>query len=293
LSREVVQIADILADAGYETTAAARTFGARSILAVPMLREGNPIGAILIYRREPALFPEKQVALLQTFADQAVIAVENARLFKALEARNAELAEALDQQTATSEILRVISRSPTDVQPVFDAIVDNAVRLCDGMFGIMFRYDGELLHFVAEHRCSGEAIELLRSQYPMPPRGFNAHAIVDRAVIHSPDVLADTRVGNLELVRILGYRSNICVPMLKEDRPIGIINVFGAEAKPFSENQTVLLRTFADQAVIAIENAPLRGAGGADRGPDPVGGPAHRTGREWVGGSRRSISRRC
>ena len=196
LSREVVQIADILADAGYETTAAARTFGARSILAVPMLREGSPIGAILIYRREPALFPEKQVALLQTFADQAVIAVENARLFKALEARNAEPPRRFDQQTATSEILRVISRSPTDVQPVFDAIVDNAVRLCDGMFAASCSVTtGSFLHFVAEHRCSGEAIE--PPPKPVPDAAARLQCARDRRPGGDPlaGCPGDTRVG--------------------------------------------------------------------------------------------------
>src|SRR5262245_56825178 len=150
LSREVVQVADILADPDYRPTQRALSFGVRSILAVPMVRSGDPVGAILIYRREVGLFPDKQVMLLQTFADQAVIAIENVRLFN-------ETKEYLEQQPATSEILRVISQSPTDVQPVFDAIAESARRLCDSSNSVVGRYDGELLHLAAHAQQTTEA----------------------------------------------------------------------------------------------------------------------------------------
>src|SRR5262245_12519767 len=139
-----------------------RKFGARAMLAVPLMRDGNAIGTINLFRREPGLFLEEQVALLQTLADQAVIAIENARLIN-------ETKEALEQQTATAEILRVISSSPTDVHPVFDTIVRSAVTLCGSTNGAVFRYDGELLHYVAGHKFSPEWLEAVRSKYPLRP----------------------------------------------------------------------------------------------------------------------------
>src|SRR5262249_37323016 len=149
LSREVAQVADVGADAEYEQTPESRAFGIRSILAVPMVRSGEPVGAILIYRREIGRFPEKQVTLLQTFADQAVIAIENVRLVTELQASNRELTTALDTQTATSDILRVISRSQADVQPVFDAIVQSAVRLLRAHSGMLTRVAGDRLELAA------------------------------------------------------------------------------------------------------------------------------------------------
>jgi len=246
---------DPLADGEMRDVARARGF--RSMLQVPMLREDTTIGVIAVTRREPGPFADEEIALLQTFADQAVIAIENVRLFKALEARNSDLTEALEQQTATAEILRVISSSPTDVQPVFDAIAESAVRLCDGVFGGVFRYDGELLRSVAHYRFTPEALELIHRQYPMRPRGFHALALEQGAVVQSADVLTDPRSANPELARTLGYRSFIGVPMLRGDQRIGVIGVYGTEAQPFSDKQVRLLQTFADQAVIAIENVRL------------------------------------
>ncbi len=164
--------------------------GGRTLLATPLLREGVPVGAILIRRAEVRPFSAKQIELLETFAHQAVIAIENVRLFQELEARNRELTEALEQQTATAEILRVISRSPTDVQPVFDAIVRSAARLCDGVFSGLFRFDGELVHLVAQHNYTPEALEVARQTFPAPlTRQLGAaRAILDRAVSHIPDV---------------------------------------------------------------------------------------------------------
>ena len=228
----------------------ARRLGWRTTLSAPLLREGAAIGAILIRRSEMRPFSDQQVALLQTFADQAVIAIENVRLFN-------ETKEALEQQTATSEILRVISQSPTDVQPVFDAIVRSAVRLCNAMFGSVFKYDGTLLHFVAGHQLTEEALGLLQEVYPIAPRGVNRRVIVDREPVNVADALNDPRVANLELIRRLGYRSQLAVPMLQAGKAIGTINVYGAEPGPFSDGEVGLLKTFADQAVIAIENVRL------------------------------------
>ncbi len=242
----------------------ARRLGSRTTLSVPLLREGVPIGVIHIRRREVRPFADKQVRLLQTFADQAVIAIENVRLFTELQEKNralteahAEVTEALEQQTTTSEILRVISSSPTDVQPVFDTIAESAVRLCNGVFGGVFRFDGELLHSEAHYRFTPEALDLIHRQYPMRPRGFHALALERGMVVQSADVLTDPRSANPELARTLGYRSFVAVPMLRGDQRLGVIGVYGTEAKPFSEKQVRLLQTFADQAVIAVENVRL------------------------------------
>ena len=187
---------------------------------------------------------------LAATADPAALAAENARLAR-------QLADAREQQAAMGEILRVISNSPADVSPVFSVIAKNAVRLCNARFGAVFSYDGTLLHFVAGHGLTHEAQQLVQHQYPIPPRGLNLQAIMERGVVHAVDVLEDRRAANLELARTLGYRSNLIVPMLRADRVLGTINVFGVEPKPFSESQIALLQTFAAQAVIAVENVRL------------------------------------
>jgi signal transduction histidine kinase len=190
-----------------------------------------------------------------------VIAIENVRLFKELEARNRDLTEALEQQTAASEILRIISSSPTDVQPVFDTIAESAARLCGGMFGIVYRFDGERLHLAAHHNVTPRGLEQLLEWYPMAPtRQFaTGRAVLDRTVVQTIDVGRDPEAGDraLELARILGFRSVISVPMLREARAIGVLLVARAAAEPFDDGQIGLLRTFADQAVIAIENVRL------------------------------------
>jgi len=258
LARAVAQIEDVLADPliPREIALAGRW---RSILAVPMLHDGAPIGAIVITRSEEGPFAAGHVELLKTFADQAVIAVENVRLFKELEARNRDLTVALEQQTATSEILRVISSSQTDVQPVFDTIVKSAMTLCGGLFSALFQFDGEFIHQVAQHNFTPEALEAQRRVFPARPnRGQGAsRAILERAVVHIPDVDADTEYRHQAVAHAIGFRSGLFVPMLREGAPIGVIMVARAKPGPFSDNEIELLKTFADQAVIAIENARL------------------------------------
>jgi GAF domain-containing protein len=223
-----------------------------------MLKADELIGVITLWTLEVKPFTETQIMLLETFADQAVIAIENVRLFTELEARNHELTEALEQQTATGEILRVISRSPTDAQPVFDAIVRSAVRLCDGTFSNLTRFDGELLHQVASHNFTPQAIEFTRHRYPTPPsRELGAgRAILDRAVCHVPDVESDQEYDP-SIAQVIGFRSLLAVPMFREGSPIGTIAVGRATRGPFSPRQIELMQTFADQAVIAIENVRL------------------------------------
>jgi signal transduction histidine kinase len=232
--------------------------GHRTTLAVPLLRESEAIGAILIRRLEVSPFSPKHVALLQTFADQAVIAIENVRLFKELEARNRDLTEALEQQTATSEILRVLSSSPTDVQPVFDAIAHEAVRLCGAAYSVVARYDGELLHLVAHEHVRPEGVEAVRRLFPTRPNRATttSRAILERAVVHLPDVLEDADYDKSVAYGIQN-RSTLAVPMLRHGEPIGTISVGRLEPQPFTAKQIALLQTFADQAVIAIENVRL------------------------------------
>src|SRR5262249_9515809 len=237
----------------------ATTVGYRTALGVPMLREGEAIGLILVARDRVAPFSDTQIELLKTFADQAVIAIENVRLFKELEARNRALTTALDTQTATSDILRVISMSQTEVQPVFEAIVGNAVRLCEGLFSVVYRFDGELMHMVAHHNISAEGLEAARGIFPTRPhRGLGAgRAIVEQAIVHIPDTELDPDFRSLALSRAVGWRSGLFVPMMRDGAPIGVIGVTRSGAGPFSDNEIELLKTFADQAVIAIENVRL------------------------------------
>src|SRR5262249_14084641 len=230
----------------------ARAHGWRSLLQVPMLHRGDAIGVIAVTRAQPGGFSPAEITLLQTFADQAVIAVENARLFN-------ETKEALDQQTATSEILKVISSSPTDVQPVFDTIVSSVVRLCDGLFSALFQFDGELLHLVAHHNYTREALDAAHRVFPArPTRAFGAgRAILERAVVQIPDVELDPEYRQHEVGRAIGWRSGLFAPMLRDGARIGVIMVTRAEAGSFTDKQIALLQIFADQAVIAIENVRL------------------------------------
>jgi len=187
LDGRAIHVADIQTEVeefpeGSET---ARQRGHRAILSVPLMREGVAIGAIGVRRPEAQLFTDRQVALLQTFADQAVIAIENVRLFKELEARNREVTEALDQKTATSEILGVISSSPTDAQPVFDMIAESAARLCEAQYCFVYRFEGQLLHFLAHHGLTAEVLEINRRAYPAPPsrKSVASRAVLERSVV--------------------------------------------------------------------------------------------------------------
>ena len=252
---------------------AAMTAGTGTRLATPLMREGVPIGVIVIRRSVVQPFTNKQIALLETFANQAVIAIENVRLFKELQETNralteahAQVTEALDQQIATSEILRVISGSPTDVQPVFEAIAENSVRLCEGRYCTVYQFDGELIHLAAHHNLGAEGRAEMQRAYPMRPSGarsLTARAIDTRMVVHSPDFESDPDVDEAtrQRARRIGYRTGIAVPMLRAGTPIGCITVTRSDAargpRPFTAKEIELLKTFADQAVIAIENVRL------------------------------------
>ena len=257
LERRLIHVTDLQQEVEEfaEGSTLARQFGHRTILSVPLLREGIGIGCIQIRRSDVNPFTQKQVELLQAFADQAVIAIENVRLFTELQASNKDLTEALDQQTATSDILRVISSSPTDVQPVFDAIVQNAVRLCKGFFGVVTRYDDHTIRVVAKQNIPPESLDPLRRALDQPG-SITGRALASRTVVHVHD--ATTAAGLAATVATTtGYRTFISVPLLRDGQPIGTINLGRRELQPFSETEIELLKTFADQAVIAIENVRL------------------------------------
>jgi two-component system, NtrC family, sensor kinase len=259
LEGHTVHIPDVLVDREYTFSEAQRIAGFRSGLGVPLMREGTPIGVIILWRKQVRPFTEKQIELVSTFADQAVIAIENVRLFEAEQQRTRELTESLERQTATSEVLRVISSSPTDVQPVFDTIAESAVRLCGGQFSFLVRFDGDLLHFAGCHGLSAEGLEAFRRVLPRPAGEDTAggRAILHRAVAQIPDVQADPAYGTLGLAKTVTYRSIVAVPLLLDGNPIGVIAVARADVGPFPERQIALLQTFADQAVIAIGNVRL------------------------------------
>ena len=258
LERRTIHIGDVQADPEY-TYGATQVFPYRTVLAVPMLRGEDLLGVLTLFRPDARPFTTKQIELVTTFADQAVIAIENVRLFEAEQQRTRELTESLEYQTATGDILRVISSSPTDAQPVFDAIAESATRLCDGQFSFVVRFDGELMHFGASHGLGAEGLVAFQRALPRPPGEDTAtgRAISTRAVAIVPDVEVDPAYGVMDVVRAVTYRSLVAVPLLRDGNPIGAVTVGRAYAGLFSERQIMLLRTFADQAVIAIENVRL------------------------------------
>src|SRR5262249_31456486 len=264
--RRIQHLADLQTDPGTPsvTRLVAERMGLKGVLWVPMLREGAPIGVIGAVRATTGLFSDKQVRLLQTFADQAVIAIENVRLFKELEEKNraltqahAQVSEALEQQTATSEILGVISQSQTDLHPVFEAIVRSAAQLCEATFAALHRFDGQLVTFEAHHGMTEQEIAGSRARFPLPIERGTAvsRAILDARTIHIHEIGRDPeyRVSAWQT----SFRTVLAVPLLRDDVPVGAIGLWRREVQPFSEKQIKLVETFADQAVIAIENVRL------------------------------------
>src|SRR5262249_12032851 len=254
--RTVVQIPDVHADAAHGVKDVALAANYRSVVAAPIMRDRQPIGAIVVARSPVGFFPDRQVGLLKTFADQAVIALENVRLFKELEARNRDL-------TATSDILQVISSSPTDVQPVFEAIADSGMRLFDAQGVTVVRYDGELISIAAARggALGSAAADIERFRAPHRPiAGFPPEQAVLTKAMHPLTQVAADLVCSEEFrrhARQRGFRSVLAVPLLRGGDPVGAIVVSRAQAGPFSTAEIELVHTFADQAVIAIENARL------------------------------------
>src|SRR5262249_15052163 len=233
----------------------------RTILGVPLLREGTPIGIFNLHRASVRPFTEKQIKLVETFADQAVIAIENTRLFEAEQQRTRELAESLEQQTVTSEVLSVISSSPGDLEPVFSTMLENAVRICDAKFGNIYRWDGEFLHLLAAYNTPAALAEFRRRSAVRP--SLNRHMVETKTATHvvdlavDPDYVERRSPSTVAAVELGGVRSFLSVPLLKENELIGSFTLYRQEVRPFTEKQIELVTNFAAQAVIAIENTRL------------------------------------
>jgi class 3 adenylate cyclase len=260
-SKDVVHIADVKQAKSYIernpfTVAGVELGGYRTVLGVPILQQSALIGVVNIYRQEVRPFTNKQIALVQNFADEAVIAIENARLLT-------ELRESLQEQTATSEVLQVISSSPGDLQPVFATMLEKAARICEANFGDIFRWEGEALQLVAALNTPPAFFEL-RKRTPLRPNPENpvGRMLATKVVVHVTDLAAEHRyekrdpniVAAVELGRV---RTFVAVPMLRESKLVGAFILYRQEVRPFTDKQIALLTNFAAQAVIAIENARL------------------------------------
>jgi GAF domain-containing protein len=257
LTGKVLQVAPCIGNPATppRTAEIARKVGFDSIIAAPMIREGRVIGAITTARRDAVPFDDKQVALIQSFADQAVIAIENARLFN-------ETKEALEQQTAISEILGVISSSPTDVQPVFDAVLKSATQLCEAHLGSLSLYDGEKYRTVAMRGATPEFAKYVAERGAYRSEGNLARIASELRPVHLADIreaapYLERRPNSVKFVEMTGARSYLGVPLIKEGIFLGAIIIYRPEVRPFTEKQIALVSTFANQAVIAIENVRL------------------------------------
>jgi signal transduction histidine kinase len=236
----------------------AQKFGHRTILGVPLIREGRALGAIAIRRTEVRPFEQKHIALLSTFADQAAIAIENVRLFEAEQQRTRELAESLEQQTATAEVLKIISRSTFDLQSVLNTLVESVARMCDADMATIRRPKGMSFLHVATHGVPREFSESMKNRPVEPDRGTVAgRVLLEGKPIHIADVQADPDYTMTEIIQRTGFHTILGVPLLREGNPIGVIILGRTAVRPFSDKQIELANTFADQAVIAIENARL------------------------------------
>ena len=264
LEGKAVQVPDVKADPEIRLMTGPGFQNVRTTLGVPLIRDGVPIGALVLTRSVVEPFTDKQIELVSTFADQAVIAIENVRLFEAEQQRTRELSGALEQQTATSEVLKVISSSPGELEPVFQTLLENATRICEAKFGSMHLHEGGAFRFVAHHNAPPAWLDMRQGApviRPSPGTGLG-HVAATKQVCHIVDIRREqgyiegdpVAVASADLA---GYRTVVTVPMLKDDELVGTISVYRQEVRPFAEKQIELLANFAAQAVIAIENTRL------------------------------------
>ena len=267
-TKQPVHITDITAERAYAEREPARVAAvelakARTFLAVPMLKENELLGIIAIYRQEVRPFTDKQIALVQNFASQAVIAIENARLFQAEQQRTRELAESLEQQTATSDVLRIVASSPGELQPVFESMLANATRICQAKFGTLYLREADGFRGVATHNAPTPYVEERKRNLVRPPpdstlgQVLKTHRVIQVADITAVKSYIEGDPYLVSAVKLGGYRTVAAVPMLKEDSLIGAITINRQEVQLFSDRQIELVQNFASQAVIAIENARL------------------------------------
>src|SRR5262245_15083262 len=258
VDRKPVHVHDLqaAADEFPDGSAYARRFGHRTILAVPLLRENEAIGALVIRRAEVRPFTDKQIALLTTFARQAAIAIENVRLFDEVQARTRELSESLQQQTATSEVLRVIYSSPGELGPVFSAVLENATRICEANFGVLFRFNNDFVEAAAMLGVPPAFAELLQAGPFIADQGSGLGRVArTKQVVHILDARAEHEVWVerdpyfITATELSGARTLLVVPMLNEDKLVGAIAIYRQEVRPFSEKQVELVTNFANQAV--------------------------------------------
>jgi signal transduction histidine kinase len=252
-----------MADPEYNWGAAQQLGGYRTVLGVPLLRDGSPVGVIIVARTIVQPFSEKQIELVTTFADQAVIAIENARLFDEVQARTRDLSESLEQQTATSEILQVISGSPGELVPVFEAILGNATRICDAKFGTLTQVVDGIPRLMFQLRVPASLDEYWRREMPRPsPHNAISRVISTGQAVHVTDLQAhqayiDRDALAVAGVELGGIRTLLIVPMLKDDKTFGTIGIYRQEVRAFTDKQVELVSSFAAQAAIAIENTRL------------------------------------
>ena len=225
--------------------------GVRTMLAVPMLKENDLIGAFTMNRQEVRLFTDKQIELVQNFAAQAVIAIENTRLLN-------ELRQSLEQQTATADVLRVISSSPGELEPVFQAMLESATRICEAKIGNLLLFDGRNMRVVAMHNAPREHEEMRRRNPVIPlERSIAGPLVRTKKLVFVADITAEEPYASSPLAKVGGARTAMEVPMLREDELVGAITIYREEVRPFTDKQIALLQSFAAQAVIAIENTRL------------------------------------
>src|SRR5829696_4698231 len=256
LEQRPVHIPDVLADSEYTLVETHKLGGYRANFGVPLLREGKLIGAFSLLRSEARPFIDRQIELVKTFADQAVIAIENVRLFEEVQARTAELQESLDYQTATSDVLNVISRSPNALQPVLNTIVETAGRLCEADFAFTFRLseDGRY-HLASANPTVTKLVEFLTAHPISPGDGsLTGRVAMEKRTLQVPDAAIDPDYRWSEWLDVSGFRTFLSVPLMREGVVTGVIALARNEVKPFSGKQIDLVTTFADQAVIAINN---------------------------------------